>query len=260
MKIVVTNDDGVFAPGIRVLAETLTDFGEVTVIAPSREQSGMSHAITVDRPLRMDKINAIPGLEGRCYMVDGTPSDCVKMAVHALNLQPDMIVSGINIGENLGTDVLYSGTVSAAIEAVLLGIPAIAVSQVSTELEFLETSRGVIAHLFKRNLRLLDNGMIPRDGLLNINVPAVEFSQLRGIRLTRLGNQEFQNRVETRLDPRGRPYYWMTGARELEDSQDLSIDYYAAQAGYVSITPIHFDLTYHQLIPELKPHLEVEFD
>ena len=192
MKIVVTNDDGVFAPGIRVLAETLTDFGEVTVIAPSREQSGMSHAITVDRPLRMDKINAIPGLEGRCYMVDGTPSDCVKMAVHALNLQPDMIVSGINIGENLGTDVLYSGTVSAAIEAVLLGIPAIAVSQVSTELEFLETSRGVIAHLFKRNLRLLDNGMIPRDGLLNINVPAVEFSQLRGIRLTRLGNQNFK--------------------------------------------------------------------
>ncbi|HHT72559.1 MAG TPA: 5'/3'-nucleotidase SurE [Firmicutes bacterium] len=256
MRILVTNDDGIFAPGIRALAQALAPFGEVTVIAPSREQSGMSHAITVDRPLRMDKIDAIPGFENRCFMVDGTPADCVKMAVHGLGLRPDMVVSGINIGENLGTDVLYSGTVSAAIEGVLLGIPAVAVSQVGGELKHLETSAQVVAELFQNNLGLFKEGWIPADGLLNVNVPALEYPALKGIKVTRLGNQEFRNRVEARRDPRGRLYYWMTGGRELEEPSDLEVDYYAVKAGYVSITPIHFDLTYHRLIRELKPHLE----
>lgn len=256
MKIVVTNDDGIFAPGIRALAVAAASFGEVAVIAPSREQSGMSHAITVDRPLRMEKIDAIPGFENRCFMVDGTPADCVKMAVHGLGLQPDMVLSGINMGENLGTDVLYSGTVSAAIEAVLLGIPAVAVSQVGGELKDLETSAKVVSQLFQEHLQLFRTGLIPADGLLNINVPALAFTELKGFKVTRLGNQEFRNRVEARRDPRGRLYYWMTGGRELDEPSDLEVDYYAVQAGFVSITPIHFDLTYHRLIKVLKPHLE----
>ncbi|MGI6148515.1 MAG: 5'/3'-nucleotidase SurE [Firmicutes bacterium] len=259
MKLVITNDDGLFAPGVRTLAEALAPFGDITVIAPSREQSGMSHAITVDRPLRMEKMDAIPGFENRCFMVDGTPADCVKMAVHGLGLKPDMVVSGINIGENLGTDVLYSGTVSAAIEAVLLGIPAVAVSQVGGELKYLKTAAEVVSELFRTNVDLLRDQLVPPDGLLNINVPDVEFKALKGIKVTRLGNQEFRNRVEARRDPRGKLYYWMTGARELDEPSDLEVDYYAVQAGYVSITPIHFDLTYHHLIPKLKPHLELEF-
>lgn len=259
MKILVTNDDGIFAPGISALAKTLGSYGEVTVVAPSHEQSGMSHAITVDRPLRLSKIDAISGFENRCYMVDGTPSDCVKMAIHALDFRPDMVVSGINIGENLGTDVLYSGTVSAAIEAVLMGIPAIAVSQVGGQLEHLSTSAKVVAELFSNHSSLFDDGLIPADGLLNVNVPALDFDALRGIKVTRLGNQEFENRVETRKDPRGRLYYWMTGARELGEPDDLGVDYYAVKAGYVSITPIHFDLTYHDLLNELKPRLDKDF-
>lgn len=259
MRIVVTNDDGIFAPGIRALAEALVPFGDISIIAPSREQSGMSHAITVDRPLRMDQINAIPGFENRCFMVDGTPADCVKMAVFGLGLRPDMVVSGINIGENLGTDVLYSGTVSAAIEAVLLGIPAVAISQVGGELRHLETSARVTADLLRTHLHLFEQGLIPRDGLLNINVPACDYSDLKGVKVTRLGNQEFRNRVEVRRDPRGKVYYWMTGGRELEEPSDVDIDYYAVRAGYISITPIHFDLTYHRLIQELKPRLETTF-
>lgn len=162
MKLVITNDDGLFAPGVRTLAEALAPFGDITVIAPSREQSGMSHAITVDRPLRMEKMDAIPGFENRCFMVDGTPADCVKMAVHGLGLKPDMVVSGINIGENLGTDVLYSGTVSAAIEAVLLGIPAVAVSQVGGELKYLKTAAEVVSELFRTNVDLLRDQLVPR--------------------------------------------------------------------------------------------------
>jgi len=159
MKILVTNDDGIFAPGIRSLANALASFGEVHVVAPTQEQSGTGHAITVHRPLRLSAVTAIPGVES-CHMLDGTPADCVKMAIQGMGLTPDIVVSGINLGANLGTDVLYSGTVSAAIESVILGIPAIAVSLCGAH-SMLSTAEEVVRKTFLEIKKRL-----PSDGLL----------------------------------------------------------------------------------------------
>lgn len=233
-RILVTNDDGIFSEGIKLLAESLGALGEVWVVAPDREQSAMGHALTLSRPLRMQKV------EERRYAVDGTPTDCVNLAVLSLlkDAQPDLVVSGINFGLNLGDDVTYSGTVSATFEGTLLGIPSVAFSQ-----EVAEGFSFAPAAAFARELGgLLLGGELelPRDLLLNVNVPA---GPIRGVSLTRLGRRVYKQSVIEKLDPRGRKYYWIAGTPQWERA--TGTDYEAVVQGNVSVTPLHLDLTYY---------------
>ena len=249
MKFLVANDDGIFAPGIKQLAKVLAPFGTVTIVGPNEEQSGMGHAITVHRPLRVQAVEVIPEA-AKSFMIDGTPADCVKMAVQGLHLEPDIVISGINIGSNLGTDVLYSGTVSAAMEGVMQGIPAIAFS-LSGSQQFLPTAGHYVRKILFENPGIL-NHLMPRNGLLNINIPAVPIDEVKGIRVTRLGVRKYEELFERRIDPRGNSYFWMGGVPQPTDSHDLNIDLVAVEKGYVSITPVHFDLTDHTLVDEPK--------
>jgi 5'-nucleotidase len=233
-RILVTNDDGIFSEGIKLLADALGALGEVWVVAPDREQSAMGHALTLSRPLRMQKV------EERRYAVDGTPTDCVNLAVLSLLKEgpPDLVVSGINFGLNLGDDVTYSGTVSATFEGTLLGIPSVAFSQ-----EVAEGFSFATAAAFARELGgLLLGGelALPRDLLLNVNVPA---GPIRGVSLTRLGRRVYKQSVIEKLDPRGRKYYWIAGTPQWERA--AGTDYEAVVAGNVSVTPLHLDLTYY---------------
>jgi 5'-nucleotidase len=233
-RILVTNDDGIFSEGIKLLAESLGALGEVWVVAPDREQSAMGHALTLSRPLRMQKV------EERRYAVDGTPTDCVNLAVLSLlqETKPDLVVSGINFGLNLGDDVTYSGTVSATFEGTLLGIPSVAFSQ-----EVAEGFSFAPAAAFARELcgiLLAGELELPRDLLLNVNVPA---GPIRGVRLTRLGRRVYKQSVIEKLDPRGRKYYWIAGTPQWEKA--TGTDYEAVVQGSVSVTPLHLDLTYY---------------
>jgi 5'-nucleotidase len=229
-RILVTNDDGVYSVGLRLLAKALEPLGEVTVVAPDREQSATGHSLTLGRPLRMQKI------EENCYAVDGTPTDCVNLAVLSLmrEARPDLIVSGINFGLNLGDDVTYSGTVSATFEGTLLGIPSIAFSQEIAEGYSFERASAFagrfVAELLNETLR--------SDLLLNVNLPAGE---LRGLSFTRLGHRVYQQSVVEKEDPRGRKYYWIAGTPEWQ--AESGTDYEAVSNGRVSVTPLHLDLT-----------------
>jgi 5'-nucleotidase len=233
-RILVTNDDGIFSEGIKLLAEALSALGEVWVVAPDREQSAMGHALTLSRPLRMQKV------EERRYAVDGTPTDCVNLGVLSLlkDHPPDLVVSGINFGLNLGDDVTYSGTVSATFEGTLLGIPSVAFSQ-----EVAEGFSFAPAAAFARELcGLLLSGEldIPRDLLLNVNVPA---GPIRGVSFARLGRRVYKQSVIEKLDPRGRKYYWIAGTPQWDRA--TGTDYEAIVAGSISVTPLHLDLTYY---------------
>ncbi len=248
MRFLVTNDDGIYAPGIKALAQTLNAFGEVIIIAPDQERSGVGHGITVHHPLRVEKVELFPEVR-ECYMVDGTPADCVKIAIQGLDIQPDMVVSGINLGANLGTDVLYSGTVSAAIEGVLLGVPSLAIS-VCKNISYLPT-----ATYFLTRLLFELKTPLPKDGLLNVNVPALRQDEVKGILATKLGVRLYKNEFVKRLDPQGKAYYWMKGVPYAPASES-DHDHVAIEQGYVSVTPIQFDLTYHALFSELRDSLQ----
>ncbi len=232
--ILVTNDDGIHARGLQVLAEVLEPLGEVYVVAPDREQSAVGHALTLHRPLRVDRVAE------RKYAVNGTPSDCVNLAV--LGLLPDppvLVASGINHGSNLGDDVTYSGTVSAAMEGTLLGVTSMAVSQADPDAEpggF--EGAGAVARAVAT--RLLVEGL-PAKTLLNVNVPRGE---MKGIRLTRLGHRVYREKVIREVDPRGRPYYWI-GAGPPEWGEDSQADIATLHAGFATVTPLHLDLTHH---------------
>jgi 5'-nucleotidase len=233
-RILVTNDDGIFSEGIKLLAESLGALGEVWVVAPDREQSATGHSLTLSRPLRMQKV------EERRYAVDGTPTDCVNLAVLSLlkDSPPDLVVSGINFGLNLGDDVTYSGTVSATFEGTLLGIPSVAFSQ-----EVAEGFSFAPAAVFARELcRILLAGDLdlPRDLLLNVNVPA---GAILGVRFARLGRRVYKQSVIEKLDPRGRKYYWIAGVPQWERASGT--DYEAVVGGCISVTPLHLDLTYY---------------
>lgn len=229
-RILVTNDDGIYSEGIKLLAQSLGEVGEVVVVAPDREQSTTGHSLTLHRPLRMRK------MEENWYAVDGTPTDCVNLAVLGLLKEnpPDLVASGINFGTNLGDDVTYSGTVSATFEGTLLGIPSVAFSQeVGEHFSFVNAAR------FARELvGLLLSESIPRDLLLNVNVPAGE---IRGVQFARLGRRIYRQSVIEKVDPRGRKYYWIAGTPEW--SVDEGTDYAALHAGKIAITPLHLDLT-----------------
>ncbi len=242
MKILVSNDDGYASAGIRCLAAAMRSLGEVTVVAPDRNKSGASSSLTLDLPIRANEIE--PGL----IRVEGTPSDCVHLAITGLlPEEPDIVVSGINNGANLGDDVIYSGTVAAAIEGRFLGLPAVAVSLVGHEGRHYETA----AHVASMVVTQLAQGSLSPDTILNINVPDVPLGELKGLQATRLGNRHKAEAVIKQLDPRGQPVYWVGPAGPEQDAGP-GTDFYAVAQGYASITPIQVDLTWHERLDELK--------
>ena len=248
MRVLVSNDDGVDAPGIRVLAERLAAVGEVTVVAPDRDRSGASNSLTLDMPIRVAKIGE------RRYRVAGTPTDCVHLALAGLlDFQPDIVVSGINNSANLGDDVIYSGTVSAAMEGRFLGFPAIAVSLVSRDHVGVHYDSAAEAVLLLMRRLLVDP--LPADTILNVNVPDLPWKQIRGLAVTRLGRRHRSAACIAQTDPRGRPSYWIGPPGDIADDGP-GTDFNAVRDGYVSITPIHVDLTRFQALEKVSGWVE----
>lgn len=245
MKILLTNDDGVYAQGIGAIKKSLQGLGEVVVVAPDTEQSGVGHSITLAHPLRVRHVYVDGEFFG--YGVSGSPADCVKIGVmEIMKGQPRLVVSGINLGSNTGIHVLYSGTVAAAIEGAVLGIPSIALSlDVSgfPDLEYAAmVSREIIGILLKHEL--------PRGSLLNVNFPSVKKEEIRGIRLTKQYSYSFEESVDRRKDPGGKTYYWLVGGREIT-VEESGTDIEAIQQGYISITPLRYDLTNHEFVKKM---------
>lgn len=247
MLILLTNDDGINAPGIKALWEELSDIAEVQVVAPDSERSATSQAITVHHPIRVDNYN-IDHAKVSAWRISGTPTDCVKIAIEALlSERPDIVVSGINQGPNLGTDVLYSGTVSAAIEGALHSIPSVAVSLDSWK----DSDFRPAARFTKKIIQKLIHNPLPPNTLLNVNVPAVSGAETADVAITKLGVREYDNTFDKRKDPWGRTYYWM-GGKLIDSDNDPDTDVIALKAGKISVTPIHFDLTNYTIMDMLK--------
>ncbi|WP_298139131.1 5'/3'-nucleotidase SurE [Acidiferrobacter sp.] len=241
-RILISNDDGYMAAGLECLAAHLARTAEVTVVAPDRDRSGASNSLTLLRPLRVTR--AANGF----FFVDGTPTDCVHIAITGLlEREPDIVIAGINHGGNLGDDVLYSGTVAAAMEGRFLGLPAIAVSLASPNPVHFTTAAMVVERL----LAALSPESVPADTVLNVNVPDVAFAGLRGFEATRLGHRHKAEPVMPGRDPRGRPIYWVGPPGDADDAGE-GTDFHALAAGYVSVTPIHADLTRHSVLASLQ--------
>jgi 5'-nucleotidase len=249
LKILISNDDGYRAEGLRALTEALASLAAITVVAPDRNRSGASNSLTLDVPLRV-----MPYGENRYLVVNGTPTDCVHLAISGLfEGEHDMVVSGINDGANLGDDVLYSGTVAAAIEGRFLGLPAIAVSLVirpNSGMHFATAAR-VAAELVMRTQR----SPLHQATILNVNVPDLPYEQLRGIKATRLGFRHRSERIVRSEDPRGRPVYWVGPAGAGQDAGP-GTDFDAIANGYVSVTPLQIDLTRHAMLDEVSDWLQ----
>jgi 5'-nucleotidase len=234
MRILLSNDDGYFAPGLAALAEALRPLGEITVVAPERDRSGASNSLTLDRPL------ALARAHNGFFYVNGTPTDCVHMAVTGLlDIEPDVVVSGINAGSNMGDDTLYSGTVAAATEGYLLGVPAIAVSLVGREFAHYATAARIARELVERIRR----EPLSEPVLLNVNVPDVPYSQLAGIEVTRLGRRHKAQPVVKSTNPRGDTVYWVGPAGAAREAGP-GTDFNAIERGAVSVTPLQVDLTH----------------
>jgi 5'-nucleotidase len=247
MKILISNDDGILARGLNILATTLAEIATVEVVAPDRNRSASSNSLTVTRPLR------VRHLENGQYSVEGTPTDCVHLALTGfLSEAVDMVVSGINEGGNLGDDVLYSGTVAAAMEGRFLGFPAIAVSLLSSSEPFMhyQTAATIVARLILK----LNKMPLPAQTIFNINVPNLPLEQIKGLQVTRLGTRHCAEAVIKDSDPRGRPIYWI-GPPGPEADAGPGTDFYAVNAGYVSITPLHLDLTHYKILDSLSAWL-----
>ncbi len=256
LHILVTNDDGIHAEGIQYLSQVLHREGKgfrLSIIAPDRERSAVGHAITMHQPLRVEKLSFIHNRELSGWAVNGTPSDCVKLAIEAiLEDKPDLVISGINRGSNLGTDVLYSGTVSAAVEGLIMGIPSVAVSLTDRgeEKDYLYAAR------FVCNLvPALLNSDIKASTLININVP-VNTDQIKGARITSLGTRRYKNIFDQRIDPRGSIYYWLAGELVDDDPENADSDTRAIRENLISITPVHFSLTDRQAMADLEIMLQ----
>jgi 5'-nucleotidase len=240
--ILVTNDDGIHSPGLRILARSLQPLGRVVVVAPDRERSAVSHALTLHSPLR-----AVEQAEG-WWAVDGTPTDCVNLGIHGLvKAVPDLVVSGINLGANLGDDLTYSGTVAAAMEATLMGVPAIAVSLAADR--FLDEDFRWAGRWSAHLAALVREHGLPADTFLNVNIPA---GDPQGLQITRQGKRRYAEGVVRNLDPRGRVYYWI-GAGELTFQDLEGTDAHAIQHRMVSVTPLHLDLTNYSAFQRLQP-------
>jgi 5'-nucleotidase len=240
MRFLITNDDGILAHGIECLCEAAEPLGEITVVAPDREQSATSHSLTLHHPLRPVKRGA------RKWQVDGTPTDCVMLALDALMPEkPDFVLSGINHGQNMGEDVLYSGTVAAAMEGLALGIPSIAISfaggDLRADVSQLKEQVKVLTPILKHLTSLPE---FPADTLFNVNLPPLAAGDVKGLRLTRLGRRVFSQSVAPMKDPWGRQIYWIGGG-SITWTGEQDSDFRAIQDGYVSVTPLHLDLTHH---------------
>jgi 5'-nucleotidase len=242
VRILVTNDDGIFAPALLRLREVLQPFGDVTIIAPDRNQSATSHSLTLHRPFRIREH------EKGVYSVDGTPTDCVVAAWYGLLEEPpELVISGINHGPNMGEDVFYSGTVAAAIEGSLQGAMAIASSLVTRELSDYEEPAAFIGRLAQH---VIENGL-PSRSLLNVNMPHRPWDDVRGVQITRLGSRVYRDTLIRKVDPRGLDYSWIGGEDPVWATDD-GTDFHAVNAGYVSVTPLRLDLTDDQAMGEVR--------
>lgn len=245
MRILVSNDDGYQAPGLLRLVAALSELADITVVAPDRDRSGASNSLSLKNPLYVTRH------DNGFYSVEGTPTDCVHVAITGLlEQEPDMVVSGINNGPNLGDDVIYSGTVAAAMEGRFLGLPSIAISQASFHPEHFDTAARVAVWLVRR----LRERPLPPDTILNVNVPDLPWSQLAGFRATRLGHRHKAEPVIKSSDPRGRPIYWVGPAGPEQDAGP-GTDFHAVRANFVSITPLQVDLTRHGALGPLTEWL-----
>jgi 5'/3'-nucleotidase len=235
MRILVTNDDGISSLALGELRRVLSPFGHVITIAPDRNQSATSHSLTLHRPLRIHPVGE------DTYSVDGTPTDCVLVAFHGqLGEPPDLVVSGINHGPNMGEDVFYSGTVAAAIEAVLQGVPGIAASLVTRQPTDFVDAANVVGHIVRK---VLERGLTRRM-LLNINVPFLPPDKLRGVKVTRLGTRVYEDTLVRKVDPRGQDYFWIGGEDPVWQPEE-GTDFHTVHSGHVSVTPLQLELTDH---------------
>jgi 5'-nucleotidase len=247
MKILIVNDDGIHSRGIAALAKALREIGEVFVVAPLTEQSAVGHSITMKIPLRVHRY--FKGDEFFGYAVEGTPADCVKMGIrNILKETPDIVISGINNGSNAAINVIYSGTVSAAREAAIMNIPSFAISVDSHNVDDFSYA----AEIAKKFARIVTEEGLPSGTLLNINVPNLPKEQIKGIKVTRQSMTRWDDHYEERIDPYGKKYYWLTGDMDEKNDETEEYDHYALKAGYVSVTPIHFDLTDYSAYEKYK--------
>lgn len=242
MTILISNDDGIFAPALRAMREALRPLGRVIIVAPDRDQSATSHSLTLHRPFRIRKH------ESDVYSVDGTPTDCVVTAYYGLlDAAPDLVISGINHGPNMGEDVFYSGTVAAAIEGTLQGARAIAASLVTRDLtDFVEPAQFVT----RLAREVLERGL-PRRQLLNVNIPFRPWGEVRGVRITRLGSRVYRDTLVRKVDPRGRDYFWIGGEDPVWQETE-GTDFRAVRDGWISVTPLRLDLTDEPALGELE--------
>lgn len=248
----VTNDDGITAPGLHALVEAMKDLGELLVVAPDSPQSGMGHAITINKPLRLDKVE-VHG-DHDWYQCSGTPVDCVKIAMDKiLHRKPDLCVSGINHGSNSSINVIYSGTMSAAMEGAIEGIPSVGFSLLNYALDADFSASKAVARKIASNI--LSHGL-PSGSLLNVNIPSLPLKDIRGMRICRQAMAKWEEEFDERLDPNKRKYYWLTG-KFVNHDRGEDTDEWALSNGFVSVVPVQFDLTAHHAIPFLN---ELNYD
>lgn len=242
-RILCTNDDGVHALGLRILASAAAHLGRVDVVAPDRQQSASSHSLTLNRPLRATRVDAIT------HAIDGTPTDCVLVAVNMLlNHRPQFVLAGINHGPNMGEDILYSGTVAAAMEGTILGIPAVALSFVGEDETRLPSYEPWVRQILETLLQQED---FPAETFFNVNIPDVRADEIQGIKFTALGRRVYADTLTRRTDPRGREYFWIGGGASQWSGREDS-DFRAIRAGFISVTPLHLDLTNFRLLDEVQ--------
>ncbi len=245
--ILCTNDDGIHAVGLETLIGVASELGTVHVVAPDREQSATSHSLTVHRPLRATRT------PDGYHVIDGTPTDCVLIGINRLlDEPPDFVLSGVNHGPNMGEDVLYSGTVAAAMEGTILGIPSIAISYSSRASERIPGYAGILSDLVQRLIARAD---FPEETFFNVNIPDIPADELKGIRVTTLGRRVYSDSLTRREDPSGREYFWIGGGVSSWSGREDS-DFRAVQAGYLSVTPLHLDLTNYRLITEVRSWMQ----
>jgi 5'-nucleotidase len=249
--ILVTNDDGINTPGIHALAKVMGDIGDVYIVAPDRERSAVGHMLTMHRPLKADE------LRERVFSVNGTPTDCVAIAVSKiLPRKPDLIASGINRGANLGDDVTYSGTVSAAMEGTLLGIPSFAISLAGDKPFHYDVAEPYALEI----ARYIIEKKLPDDTLLNVNVPNKAREALKGMRITRQGRRSYENSIHEIYSPLGEKHFWIGGGKPLWEQGGVDMDMHAVMEGYVSVTPVHLDMTNYSALEALRNSWKITTD
>ncbi len=253
MKILLSNDDGIASNGIRALSEALSENHEVYIVAPDRERSAAGHSLTLHTPLRVEKLDEPVYKSTATWVTTGTPGDCVKIAINAVlskEQQPDLVISGINHGPNLGADILYSGTVSCAMEGAMLGVPSIAMSLASMHCEYedFKFAAKFIASFVDKKLKDFE---FPHKCILNVNVPSVDEDDIAGIAITKLGKKMFTDNYEKRVDPRGKVYYWMAGEL-INEPTNSNTDIAAVRDNKISITPVTYEMTHFALMNDLE--------